>query len=197
MFGLDTGVIAGALKFLGQDLKANDRALEWIVSSLMLGAAAGSLLAIPLSHHRGRRGAMFYAGLLFLLGTALCSLTSSIPVMILGRVYLGLGVGFASFSAPLYIAEITEKSRRGKMISMYQLVITAGMLLALLSDSLLSYGGTGAGCWVFWQSLRWCSFSQRCRCRIRHVGWPCVGGGKKRILFFSRFADRSNGQRKN
>ncbi|MBS1049232.1 sugar porter family MFS transporter [Gluconobacter japonicus] len=141
MFGLDTGVIAGALKFLGQDLKANDRALEWIVSSLMLGAAAGSLLAIPLSHHRGRRGAMFYAGLLFLLGTALCSLTSSIPVMILGRVCLGLGVGFASFSAPLYIAEITEKSRRGKMISMYQLVITAGMLLALLSDSLLSYGG--------------------------------------------------------
>uniref|UniRef100_UPI001C05E393 MFS transporter n=2 Tax=Gluconobacter TaxID=441 RepID=UPI001C05E393 len=68
MFGLDTGVIAGALKFMGADLQANERALEWIVSSLMLGAAAGSLLAIPLSHHRGRRGAMFYAGLLFLLG---------------------------------------------------------------------------------------------------------------------------------
>jgi len=135
MFGLDTGVIAGALKFLGADLKANDRALEWVVSSLMLGAAAGSLLAIPLSHHRGRRGAMLYAGLLFLLGTALCSLATSIPVMIAGRVCLGLGVGFASFSAPLYIAEITEKSRRGKMISMYQLVITAGMHAAIRQEN--------------------------------------------------------------
>ncbi|WEQ56766.1 sugar porter family MFS transporter [Komagataeibacter nataicola] len=141
MFGLDTGVIAGALKFMGIDLGANERAQEWIVSSLMLGAAGGSLLAIPVSHYRGRRGAMFYAGLLFLLGTALCSLAPSIPVMIAGRVCLGIGVGFASFSAPLYIAEITEKSQRGTMISLYQLVITAGMLLALLSDSLLSYGG--------------------------------------------------------
>ncbi|MGY6770199.1 sugar porter family MFS transporter [Komagataeibacter sp. NFXK3] len=141
MFGLDTGVIAGALKFMGVDLGANERAQEWIVSSLMLGAAGGSLLAIPVSHYRGRRGAMFYAGLLFLLGTALCSLAPSIPVMIAGRVCLGIGVGFASFSAPLYIAEITEKSQRGTMISLYQLVITAGMLLALLSDSLLSYGG--------------------------------------------------------
>lgn len=141
MFGLDTGVIAGALKFMGLDLGANERAQEWIVSSLMLGAAGGSLLAIPVSHYRGRRGAMFYAGLLFLLGTALCSLAPSIPVMIAGRVCLGIGVGFASFSAPLYIAEITEKSQRGTMISLYQLVITAGMLLALLSDSLLSYGG--------------------------------------------------------
>ncbi|MCP1270770.1 sugar porter family MFS transporter [Acetobacter cerevisiae] len=141
MFGLDTGVIAGALKFMGADLHAGDRAQEWIVSSLMLGAAAGSLLAIPVSKHRGRRGAMFYAGLLFLIGTGLCALAPSIPVMIAGRIFLGVGVGFASFSAPLYIAEITEKSRRGKMISIYQLVITGGMLLALLSDSLLSYGG--------------------------------------------------------
>lgn len=141
MFGLDTGVIAGALKFMGADLHAGDRAQEWIVSSLMLGAAAGSLLAIPVSKHRGRRGAMFYAGLLFLIGTGLCALAPSIPVMIAGRIFLGVGVGFASFSAPLYIAEITEKIRRGKMISIYQLVITGGMLLALLSDSLLSYGG--------------------------------------------------------
>ncbi|WP_281701109.1 sugar porter family MFS transporter [Acetobacter malorum] len=141
MFGLDTGVIAGALKFMGAELQASDRAQEWIVSSLMLGAAAGSLLAIPVSKHRGRRGAMFYAGLLFLIGTGLCALAPSIPVMIAGRIFLGIGVGFASFSAPLYIAEITEKSRRGKMISIYQLVITGGMLLALLSDSLLAYGG--------------------------------------------------------
>nr|WP_243444152.1 MFS transporter [Acetobacter persici] len=53
---------------------------------------------------------MFYAGLLFLLGTALCSLAPSIAVMIAGRVFLGISVGFTSFSAPLYIAEITKKA---------------------------------------------------------------------------------------
>lgn len=141
MFGLDTGVIAGALKFIGLDLHADERAQEWIVSSLMLGAAGGSLLAIPVAKYRGRRGAMLYAGFLFLIGTALCALAHSLTVMIAGRVVLGVGVGFASFSAPLYIAEITERQKRGKMISLYQLVITGGMLLAMFSDSLLAYGG--------------------------------------------------------
>lgn len=141
MFGLDTGVISGALKFIGDDLHAGDRTQEWIVSSLMLGAAGGSLLAIPVSRLRGRRGTMLYAGFLFLIGTALCTLAHSVAVMIAGRIFLGIGVGFASFAAPLYIAEITEKSRRGRMISLYQLVITGGMLLAMFSDSLLSYGG--------------------------------------------------------
>ncbi|GBR04404.1 sugar porter family MFS transporter [Acetobacter oeni] len=141
MFGLDTGVISGALKFIAQDLGADDRTQEWIVSSLMMGAAGGSLLAIPVARHSGRRGAMLYAGLLFLIGTALCSVAHSVGMMIAGRVILGVAVGFASFSAPLYIAEITEKRQRGKMISLYQLVITGGMLLAMFSDSLLAYGG--------------------------------------------------------
>ncbi|NHN86622.1 sugar porter family MFS transporter [Acetobacter musti] len=141
MFGLDTGVIAGALKFIGLDLGADERTQEWIVSSLMLGAAIGSLLAIPVAKYRGRRGAMLYAGFLFLIGTGLCALAQSVAMMIAGRVVLGVAVGFASFSAPLYIAEITEKKARGKMISLYQLVITGGMLLAMFSDSLLAYGG--------------------------------------------------------
>lgn len=140
MFGLDTGVISGALKFLSQDLNSTPRMDEWIVSSLMLGAAAGAIAAAFIAQRWGRRAAMLVAGILFLAGTLLCTFAPSISVMICGRIILGLGVGLAAFSAPLYIAEISPEAQRGTMISIYQLIVCAGMLLAFLSDSLLAYG---------------------------------------------------------
>ncbi|MEE8657744.1 hypothetical protein DOFOFD_01780 [Acetobacteraceae bacterium EV16P] len=84
---------------------------------------------------------MLVAGFLFLLGTLLCALAPNVSIIIGGRVVLGLGVGLAAFSAPLYIAEISPESQRGTMISIYQLIVCGGMLLAFLSDSLLAYGG--------------------------------------------------------
>lgn len=141
MFGLDTGVISGALKFLSHDLHSNPRLDEWIVSSLMLGAAAGAIAAAFIAQRAGRKAAMLVAGILFLIGTLLCTFAPSVSVMIFGRVVLGLGVGLAAFSAPLYIAEISPEEQRGTMISIYQLIVCTGMLLAFLSDSLLAYGG--------------------------------------------------------
>jgi len=141
MFGLDTGVISGALKFLSDDLHSNPRLDEWIVSSLMLGAAAGAIAAAFIAQRAGRKSAMLVAGFLFLLGTLLCALAPNVSIIIGGRVVLGLGVGLAAFSAPLYIAEISPESQRGTMISIYQLIVCGGMLLAFLSDSLLAYGG--------------------------------------------------------
>lgn len=141
MFGLDTGVISGALKFFSDDLHSNPRLDEWIVSSLMLGAAAGAIAAAFIAQRAGRKAAMLVAGFLFLVGTLLCALAPNVSIMIGGRVVLGLGVGLAAFSAPLYIAEISPESQRGTMISFYQLIVCGGMLLAFLSNSLLAYGG--------------------------------------------------------
>ncbi|BCK75189.1 sugar transporter [Acetobacter aceti NRIC 0242] len=141
MFGLDTGVIAGALGFIREEFQTNDRTTEWIVSSLMLAAAFGSVLAVFVADKWGRKGTLLVAGGLFLSGTALCSLATSVSMMIVGRACLGLGVGLAAFAAPLYIAEIASQDRRGAMISSYQLMITIGILLAFTSDSLLTPGG--------------------------------------------------------
>lgn len=141
MFGLDTGVIAGALGFIRDEFQTNDRTTEWIVSSLMLAAAFGSVLAVFVADKWGRKGTLLVAGGLFLSGTALCALANSVSMMIAGRACLGLGVGLAAFAAPLYIAEIASQDRRGAMISSYQLMITIGILLAFTSDSLLTPGG--------------------------------------------------------
>lgn len=141
MFGLDTGVIAGALHFIGQDFQTTTMMDEWIVSTLMLGAAMGALLASFLAREWGRRITLSCAGVLFLLGTAACCAAHSVLLLLVGRFILGLGVGLAAFAAPLYISEITAQKDRGRMISLYQMAITIGMLLAYFSDSLLAGGG--------------------------------------------------------
>ncbi|AQS84358.1 MAG: sugar porter family MFS transporter [Acetobacter aceti] len=141
MFGLDTGVIAGALGFIREEFQTDNRTTEWIVSSLMLAAAFGSVFAVFIADKWGRKGTLLVAGGLFLSGTALCALATSVTMMIVGRASLGLGVGLAAFAAPLYIAEIASQDRRGAMISSYQLMITIGILLAFTSDSLLTPGG--------------------------------------------------------
>ena len=61
--------------------------------------------------------------------------------LLAGRVLLGLAIGVATFTAPLYISEIADERRRGSMISTYQLMITVGILVAFISDALLSYSG--------------------------------------------------------
>nr|WP_269109586.1 sugar porter family MFS transporter [Acetobacter senegalensis] len=141
MFGLDTGVIAGALHFIGLEFHTTTVTDEWIVSTLMLGAAFGALLASFLAREWGRRVTLSCAAVLFLAGTAACCFAHSVPVLMAGRVVLGLGVGLAAFAAPLYISEITAQKDRGRMISLYQMAITIGMLMAYFSDSLLAGGG--------------------------------------------------------
>ncbi|MBB2176482.1 sugar porter family MFS transporter [Gluconacetobacter johannae] len=141
MFGLDTGVIAGALGFIGDEFHASARTQEWIVSSMMAAAALGSVGAGRISFRFGRRRALLGASLLFLAGALVCALAQSIGMLIAGRIMLGLAVGIAAFAAPLYISEVTLEAVRGAMVSFYQLMVTLGIFLAYMTDSLLSYGG--------------------------------------------------------
>ncbi|PYD63478.1 sugar porter family MFS transporter [Gluconacetobacter entanii] len=141
MFGLDTGVIAGALTFIGDEFHASAQMQEWIVSSMMAAAAVGSIVAGNLSYRFGRRKALMGAAILFLAGSVTCALAPSVMVLVIGRVFLGLAVGIAAFTAPLYISEVAMESSRGSLISCYQLMMTLGIFLAYVVDSFLSYGG--------------------------------------------------------
>ncbi len=141
MFGLDIGVISGALKFIGQEFHASDGAKEWIVSSMMIGAALGAIGAGFLSYQLGRKFSLILGAILFVAGSLACAFAWSVPTLIWARVMLGLAIGIATFTAPLYIAEIAPLERRGSMVSTYQLMITVGIFAAFVSDSLLSYSG--------------------------------------------------------
>ncbi|MDF7674877.1 sugar porter family MFS transporter [Acetobacteraceae bacterium ESL0709] len=141
MFGLDTGVISGALPFIAADFHASDAVQGWIVGTMMGGAVVGSAIAGKVSLRFGRTGAMFLAAILFVVGTLLCALAPTVFVIFIGRIFLGFAVGIAAFAAPLYISEITIESARGAMIAFYQLMVTVGIFAAFVFDGLLSGGG--------------------------------------------------------
>src|SRR4029077_3150338 len=115
--------------------------IEWIVSSMMLGAALGAAGAGWLSGHLGRKRSLILGALLFVAGSLLCAVAWSPATLILARVVLGLAIGIASFTAPLYLAEVAPEYIRGAMGSLYQLMITIGILVAFLSDTAFSYSG--------------------------------------------------------
>ncbi|GAN53066.1 sugar porter family MFS transporter [Tanticharoenia sakaeratensis] len=142
MFGLDIGVISGALKFIAQEFQASEAAQEWIVSSMMFGAAVGALASGRASFMLGRRMSLTISAALFVIGALGCVTAHSVAELIIARAILGLAIGVASFVAPLYISEIADESRRGSLISVYQLMITSGILLAFVSDALFAYLGS-------------------------------------------------------
>jgi SP family galactose:H+ symporter-like MFS transporter len=141
MFGLDIGVISGAEQFIQKEFVVSDRTIGWIVAIMMAGAALGALAAGWLSGHLGRKRSLILGAVLFVAGSVLCGVAWSPGVLIVGRFVLGLAIGIASFTAPLYLAEIAPESIRGAMISLYQLMITIGILAAYLSDLGFSYSG--------------------------------------------------------
>ncbi|TDG05801.1 sugar porter family MFS transporter [Paraburkholderia guartelaensis] len=146
LFGLDIGVIAGALPFIAKDFQVNDHTQEWIVSSMMVGAAVGALAAGWLSFRLGRKYSLLLGAALFIAGSLLCASAPNPAFLIGSRFVLGVAVGIATFTAPLYLSEIAPGQVRGAMVSAYQLMITVGILIAFLSDT--AFSPSGAWRWM-------------------------------------------------
>src|SRR3982750_2571104 len=105
MFGLDIGVISGAVQFIQAEFKITDSTIEWIVSAMMFGAALGAAGAGWLSSHLGRKRSLLLGAVLFVVGSLLCAGAWSPQSLIAARLVLGLAIGIAAFTAPLYLAE--------------------------------------------------------------------------------------------
>ena len=151
LFGLDIGVISGALPFVKNAFKLSVESEGTLVSALLWGAVIGTLISGILSSKLGRRKTMLVSALIFVLGSILCAVSPSEHLLIGARLFLGVAVGVASFTAPLYLSEISPQSVRGSLISMYQLMITIGIVLAFLSNTWLAsyatFGGVTGGHW--------------------------------------------------
>lgn len=145
LFGFDTGVISGAIGFIKNQFELTDFMEGLVVSSVMCGAVFGTFVSNYISRNFGRHIALIVSGILF----TLCSLGSAFSptaeILIVARFCLGLAVGLASYTAPLYLAEISPRDIRGRIISFYQLMIAAGLLLSYVSDLLF----TDTGNWRF------------------------------------------------
>jgi SP family galactose:H+ symporter-like MFS transporter len=134
LFGYDTGVISGALLFIKEDLHLSDFQQGSVVSVLLLGAIAGALSVGRISDRLGRKRTLTLVGLTFAVGIAIAALAQSYGVMLLGRVIMGLGVGGVSALVPAYISELSPAQIRGETLTLNQLLITLGILVAYLVD---------------------------------------------------------------
>lgn len=141
LFGLDIGVIAGALPFITDQLHLTSSMQEWIVSSMMFGATIGSIITLWFSSKLGRKKSIMISGTLFIIGCIGSTFAPDYEILLASRVILGFSIGIASYVAPLYLSEMSEKEHRGRLISMYQLMVDFGVVIAFVSDTVLSSTG--------------------------------------------------------
>ena len=127
LFGYDTGVISGAIEPMTAKFGLSDFMKGWASGCVLVGCAAGVLLVGPISDRFGRKPAMFLAALMFLISAIGTAIPNDIATFILFRIVGGLGIGIASITTPMYIAEITPAHIRGRMVAVNQIAIVGGI----------------------------------------------------------------------
>ena len=134
LFGFDTGIISGASPLIESDFGLSVSQTGFITSSVLIGSCAGALSIGALSDRFGRKKLLIVSALLFLLGSGLCASSTGFAMMVCARIILGLAVGAASALTPAYLAELAPKERRGSLSTLFQLMVTFGILLAYASN---------------------------------------------------------------
>jgi MFS transporter, SP family, galactose:H+ symporter len=140
LFGYDTGVISGAILFITKSFELNTKLQAFTISVVLIGCIAGSAVAGAIADRIGRRPTLFSAGVIFLAGALISALAPNESILLAGRFVVGIGIGFSSVVAPLYISEVAPAQTRGALVSLYQFAITIGILAAYLVDYALSGG---------------------------------------------------------
>ncbi|KAL0305472.1 UNVERIFIED_CONTAM: putative inositol transporter 2 [Sesamum radiatum] len=148
LFGYDTGVISGALLYIRDDFKSVDRETvlqESIVSMAVAGAIIGAAIGGWLNDRYGRRTTILIADFLFFVGAVLMAAAPNPSLLIVGRVFVGLGVGMASMTSPLYISEASPAKVRGALVSTNGFLITGGQFLSYLINLAFTKKGQKRG----------------------------------------------------
>jgi SP family xylose:H+ symportor-like MFS transporter len=136
LFGYDTGVINGAQFFLSKYFELDPGMKGWVVASALLGCLVGALSSGFFNTLFGRKYTLILSAVLFTIsawGSGMPSiLPESISLLVIFRIIGGVGIGLASMSAPVYIAEIAPSKKRGILVSFYQLAIVIGFFVVFL-----------------------------------------------------------------
>jgi MFS transporter, SP family, xylose:H+ symportor len=153
LFGYDTAVISGAIEPLRGHFGLDATMKGWAAGCALVGCIAGVLVAGPLNDRLGRKLTLLAAALLFLASALGTALPRDFTGFVLYRILGGIGVGIASITSPMYIAEISPARLRGRMVSLNQFAIIFGMLVVYFVNYFISLQGDEA--WVQSRGWRW------------------------------------------
>ena len=148
LFGYDTGVINGALAPLKRDLALTSFTEGFVVSILIFGAAVGAIVGGALSDRYGRRHNILLLASVFVVGTLGSVLAPSWEILALFRFVLGLAVGGASATVPVYLAEMAPVERRGGLVTRNEIMIVSGQFAAFVINAIIfNMWGQQNGVW--------------------------------------------------
>ncbi|CAG01178.1 unnamed protein product, partial [Tetraodon nigroviridis] len=139
LFGYDTGVISGAMLLLKKELELSALWQELLISSTVAAAALSALLGGFLNGLFGRRVCILLASFFFTVGGIVLSTAPGKEVLLAGRLIVGVGLGVACMTVPVYIAEASPPHLRGQLVTVNTLFITGGQFTASLVDGAFSY----------------------------------------------------------
>ncbi|MFS4418205.1 sugar porter family MFS transporter [Maribacter sp. 2307ULW6-5] len=137
LFGYDTAIISGTIGFVKTQFGLSTAMEGWYVSSALVGTILGVLVAGLLSDRYGRKNMLIMSGIFFAASAVGCVISGSFQSLVMYRLLGGLGVGVASMLSPLYISEIAPAKNRGRLVALYQLAITLGILCAYFANAYL------------------------------------------------------------
>jgi len=147
LFGFDTAVISGATHGLTDQYHLTPESLGITVASALLGTLIGAAVAAVPGDRYGRRDSLRVLAVLYFISAIGCALAWNWPALVFFRFIGGLGIGGSSVLGPMYIAEISPAAWRGRLVGFFQFNVVFGILLAYLSNYLLSLAGFGTSEW--------------------------------------------------
>src|ERR1700690_2673309 len=168
LYGVDVGIIAGALPYLEATSGLNAGQLSIVVAAVLLGSVISTLFAGLLADWIGRKPLMALSGLLFVGSIPMIALSRGYEALVLGRVLQGISAGLIGVVVPLYLAECLAAANRGKGTGIFQWLLTLGIVTAAVVGMYFSYRveavarlGDAAKLFAFkdtaWRSIFWVS----------------------------------------
>lgn len=132
LYGVDVGIISGALPYLEATSKLNAGQLSFIVAAVLLGSVISTLFAGALADWLGRKTLMILSGILFVISIPVIALAHGYGPLVFGRLLQGISAGLIGVVVPLYLAECMGAAQRGKGTGMFQWLLTLGIVAAAI-----------------------------------------------------------------
>jgi SP family myo-inositol transporter-like MFS transporter 13 len=139
LYGVDVGIIAGALPYLEATSYLNPQQLSIIVAAVLIGSVLSTLLAGLLADRFGRKKLMTFSGLLFVASIPIIALAQGYGPLVAGRLLQGMSAGLIGVVVPLYLAECLSASARGKGTGIFQWLLTLGIVAAAVIGLYFSF----------------------------------------------------------
>jgi MFS transporter, SP family, solute carrier family 2 (myo-inositol transporter), member 13 len=139
LYGIDVGIIGGALPYLEATSKLDPSQLSIIVAAVLLGSVFSTLFAGMLADWMGRKPLMILSGTAFILSVPVIALSQGYSSLFFGRLLQGMSGGLIGIVVPLYLAECLSASTRGKGTGVFQWMLTFGIVVAALIGIFFSY----------------------------------------------------------